>query len=273
MSAHGDDLRLLFIADIVGRPGRRVVKALLADLREQLAVDVVVANGENLAGGFGVTPAIVRDLFAWGVDVITSGNHIWDRADGVQLLDEEPRLLRPANYPSGNPGSGSYVLEHDGHKVAIVNLQGRVFMPAIDDPFQVGRRLIEQLREETHLICIDFHAEATAEKLAFAHHVDGAVSVLVGTHTHVQTADARILPGGTAYITDLGMTGSHAGVIGFRAEPALQRSLLGRKVKLEMADGDLRLQGALVAIGVASGQARLIERIDMSYDEAERPDG
>jgi len=273
MTSSTEDLRLLFVADIVGRPGRRVAKALLPGLRNKLGADAVVANGENLAGGYGVTPALVEKLFGWGVDVITSGNHIWDRADGVRLLDEEPRLLRPANYPSGNPGRGSYVLEIGEQKIALLNLQGRVFMPAIDDPFRVGRRLVDELREETNIICIDFHAEATAEKLAFAHYMDGIVSVIVGTHTHVQTADARILPGGTAYVTDLGMTGSHSGVIGFRAEPAMQRSLMGRRFRLDVADGEARLQGALVSVSVTSGHARHIERIDMSYDEAEQPEG
>jgi metallophosphoesterase (TIGR00282 family) len=260
-------MRILFIADIVGKPGRRVVQALLPNLRFERQADIVVANGENLAGGYGVTASLVTDLFNWGVDVITSGNHIWDRQDGVVLLDEEPRLLRPANYPPSNPGNGSHVLSAGGAKVAVLNLQGRAFMPDIDDPFRVGRAAVDELRAETNIIVVDFHAEATAEKIAFSRYIDGLASAVVGTHTHVPTADARVLPGGTAYVTDLGMTGSHAGVIGYQAEKAIQRAMLGRRVRLELADGDLRLQGVIVDVDVASGKARHIERIEMIYDQ------
>jgi metallophosphoesterase (TIGR00282 family) len=267
MNSSDDHLKLLFIADIVGRPGRHVVKSLLPALRYELDADLVVANGENLAGGFGVTPSLVESLFDWGVDVITSGNHIWDRSDGVELLDVEQRLLRPANYPSGNPGQGTCVVDVGRGKVGVLNLQGRVFMPPIDDPFRVARSRVDELRDETNVICIDFHAEATAEKLAFAHYMDGLVSAVLGTHTHVPTADARILPGGTAYVTDLGMTGSHAGVIGFRAEAAMQRQLMGRRIRLDLAEGDLRLQGAVVEVSPSSGRARRIERIDMGYEQ------
>ncbi|MGD2154770.1 MAG: TIGR00282 family metallophosphoesterase [Gemmatimonadales bacterium] len=260
-------MRVLFVADLVGRPGRRVARALLPQLREEKAADVVVANGENLAAGFGVTEPTVSDLLDMGVDVITSGNHIWDRRDGLSLLESEPRLLRPANYPPGNPGSGAHIVEVKANKVAVLNLQGRVFMPALDDPFRVGRALVDELRADTNIIVIDFHAEATAEKQAFARYMDGLVSAIVGTHTHVPTADARILPGGTAYITDLGMTGSHCGVIGYRAEQAIKRAALGRRVRLEPADGELRLQGAIVDVDVASGHAKNIERIDRVYEE------
>jgi metallophosphoesterase (TIGR00282 family) len=204
-------MRILFVADLVGKPGRRVARALLPQLRAEKAADVVVANGENLAAGFGVTGPTVSDLLDMGVDVVTSGNHIWDRREGLTLLESEPRLLRPANYPPGNPGSGAHVVESAAGKVAVLNLQGRVFMPALDDPFRVGRALVDELRADTNIIVIDFHAEATAEKQAFARYMDGLVSAIVGTHTHVPTADARVLPGGTAYVTDLGMTGSHRG--------------------------------------------------------------
>ncbi len=260
-------MRILFIADVVGKPGRRALQALLPGLRREQRADLVVANGENLAAGYGVTAALVLELFNCGVDVITSGNHIWDRPEGVALLDGEPRLLRPANYPAANPGSGVHVLAVGDAKVAVVNLQGRVFMPTIDDPFRVGRGLVDELRADTNLIVVDFHAEATAEKLAFGWFMDGLVSAIVGTHTHVPTADARILPGGTAFITDLGMTGSHAGVIGYRPQPAIQRSVLGRRVRLELAEGDLRVQGAIVEVNAASGRATSIERIDSPYDE------
>lgn len=260
-------MRILFVADLVGKPGRRVARALLPHLREERAADVVVANGENLAAGFGVTGPTVSDLLDMGVDVVTSGNHIWDRREGLSLLESEPRLLRPANYPPGNPGSGAHVVEAAAGKVAVLNLQGRVFMPALDDPFRVGRALVDELRADTNIIVIDFHAEATAEKQAFARYMDGLVSAIVGTHTHVPTADARILPGGTAYITDMGMTGSHCGVIGYRAEQAIQRAALGRRVRLEPADGELRLQGAIVDVDMASGHAKSIERIDLVYEE------
>jgi metallophosphoesterase (TIGR00282 family) len=259
-------MRILFIADVVGRPGRRVVQALLPGLRKDRGADVVVANGENLAGGYGVTARVLTDLFNWGVDVVTSGNHVWDRPEGVGLLESEPRLLRPANYPPGNPGHGAYLLTVGEAKVAVLNLQGRVFMPAIDDPFRVGRAMVDELRADTNTIVIDFHAEATAEKLAFARFMDGLVAAVVGTHTHVPTADARILPGGTAYVTDLGMTGSHAGVIGYRAEEAVQRAVLARRVRLELAEGDLRLQGAIVDIDDRSGHAERIERIELFYE-------
>ncbi len=260
-------MRILFIADVVGRPGRRVLKELLPRLRGERGTDVVVANGENLAGGYGVTAPLVSELFRLGVDVITSGNHVWDRPEGVELLDTEPRLLRPANYPSANPGSGLHVFAVRGVKLAVLNLQGRVFMPTIDDPFRVGRGLVDELRAETNIIVVDFHAEATAEKLCMGWFLDGLVTAVVGTHTHVPTADARILPGGTAYVTDLGMTGAHAGVIGYRPQQAIQRSVLGRRVRLELAEGDLRLQGAVVEVDVASGHARQIERVDLAYEE------
>lgn len=260
-------MKILFIADLVGKPGRRVAKALLPGLRQETGADVVIANGENLAGGYGVTPATLEETFGWGVDVVTSGNHVWDRPEGVELLGAEPRLLRPANYPSGNPGNGSYMVELGDARIAVINLQGRVFMAPIEDPFQIGRALIEKYSAETSLIVVDFHAEATAEKLAFARFVDGTVSAVVGTHTHVPTADARILPGGTAYVTDLGMTGSHAGVIGFTAEKAIERVMLGRRTRFVLADGELRLQGAIIEIDPGSGRATSIERIDRAYEE------
>lgn len=262
-------MRILFIADIVGRPGRQAVKAFLPSLRKKQQADLVVANGENLAGGFGVTPALVAELFGRGVDVITSGNHIWDRPDGVTLLDEEPRLLRPANYPPDNPGSGLFIATAGGTRVAVLNLQGRAFMSDIDDPFRVGRKIIDELRTQTNIIVVDFHAEATAEKLAFARFVDGHVSAVIGTHTHVPTADGRVFPGGTAFVTDIGMTGAHGGVIGFRAEKAIQRAILGRRVRLEPAEGDVRFQGVVVDVDAGSGQAQRIERIDLEFEGSE----
>lgn len=262
-------MRILFIADIVGRPGRRVVEALLPRLLKDQRPDVVVANGENLAAGYGVTPGLVADLLGQGVDVITSGNHIWDRQDGVALLGSQPRLLRPANYPPENPGRGHYLVAVDEQTVGVVNLQGRAFMSDIDDPFRIGRALVDELSAETNIIVIDFHAEATAEKQAFARFIDGRASAVIGTHTHVPTADARVLAGGTAYVTDAGMTGAHGGVIGFRADKAIQRAMLGRKVRLGPADGDLRFQGVIIDVDPGSGRAQRIERIDLAYEYEE----
>jgi hypothetical protein len=257
-------VRILLIADIVGRPGRDALAATLPGLRETHRPDLVVANVENLAAGFGVTPKVVQEVVSVGVDVLTSGNHIWDRKEGVTLLEEESRLLRPANYPPGNPGFGSLVVPTAAGKVAVVNLQGRVFMThLVDDPFRVGRRLIEELRAETPVVVVDFHAEATAEKQAFARYVDGLASVVVGTHTHVPTADEQVLPGGTAYLTDLGMTGSHAGVIGHTADGAIQRAMRQTPIRLEPAEGDLRLQGAVADVDAGTGRARRIERVEV----------
>jgi metallophosphoesterase (TIGR00282 family) len=256
-------VRILCLADVVGRPGREALAAALPALRREHRPALVIANGENLAGGFGVTRASLRECFAAGVDVVTSGNHVWDRREGVALLEEEPRLLRPANYPPDNPGYGRTVVETAEGKVGVLNLQGRVFLPPIDDPLRVGRRHLEEMRQETAVLVVDFHAEATAEKQAFARYVDGLASAVVGTHTHVPTADAQILPGGTAYVTDLGMTGSHAGVIGHRADAAIERVLRQTRVRLEPATGDLRVQGVWVEVDPRSGRALAIERIEV----------
>ena len=241
--------------------------AYIAAIAEEVSFlqgDVIYQLGDATDSLYVVVDGKVR-LHRDSEEIMAAGAH---EAFGTwALLDDEPRLLRPANYPSGNPGSGYYIVDTGDSKLAVINLQGRAFMQAIDDPFRTGRALVDVLRAETNNIVIDFHAEATAEKLAFAYYIDGLVSAVVGTHTHVPTADERILPGGTAYITDLGMTGSHAGVIGFRAETAVQRQVLGRRVRLELAEGDLRLQGAIVDINVASGHSTAIERIDIQYEE------
>lgn len=258
-------MKILFVGDVVGHPGRRVAESLIPRIRRERDADLVIANAENLAGGFGITVPVANAMFRCGVDVLTSGNHIWDRPEGITLLEEESRLLRPANYPSGNPGRGSCVVTAGEQRVGVVNLQGRVFMTPIDDPFRVGRALVDELRADTNIVVVDFHAEATAEKQAFAHYIDGLVAAVVGTHTHVATADPRILPGGTAYVTDLGMTGSHSGVIGHKPGPAAQRAILGRRIRLELAEGDLKLQGAIVDVDEGSGLARSIERIDVDY--------
>ena len=260
-------MRILFVADVIGSPGRRVLKQLLRLVKNDVHADAVVANGENSAGGFGITPDIVPEFFEAGVDVITTGNHVWDKKEILPLLDKEPRLLRPANYPPGNPGRGSVVLPVAGVRLAVLNLQGRTFMSAIDDPFRMVDAMLLELRGLTDVIVVEFHAEATSEKQAFARYLDGRVAAVVGTHTHVQTADERVQPKGTARITDLGMTGGHDGVIGMKADIALERQLkVARGERMQPADGDLRLQGAVVEVDVKTGLARSIERVNVPYE-------
>ncbi len=255
-------IRLLFVGDVVGKPGRRVLQRLLPRLKSERSLDYVVVNVENAAGGFGVTPALLRELDALEIDCYTSGNHIWDKKEGLPLLDAEERLLRPANYPRGNPGSGLYVGETAaGVKVATLNLEGQVFMKNLDSPFQAADRLLAELPPEVKVVLVDFHAEATSEKQAVGFHLDGRASAVFGTHTHVPTADERILPGGTAFITDVGMTGGYEGIIGFRASKSLQRFALQRNVPLEVAKRDVRLAAAVVEVDVETGRAMALERL------------
>ena len=262
-------IRLLFVGDIIGRPGRRVLQRLLPTLRDRLALDYVVVNIENAAGGFGITPSILGELDALDIDCYTSGNHIWDKKEGVQLLEHEPRLLRPANYPQGNPGSGVFIGETAaGVRVATLNLEGQVFMKNVESPFDVADRLLEQLPEDVRVILVDFHGEATSEKQAMGFHLDGRASAVFGTHTHVPTADERILPGGTAFITDVGMTGAYEGVIGFKAPKVLKRFALQRNVPFEVAKRDPRLAAALVEVDVRTGKARELERLLLQPDQA-----
>jgi metallophosphoesterase (TIGR00282 family) len=259
-------VRVLFVADVIGAPGRRTVRALLGLVRRETRADAVVLNGENSAGGFGINPEAAREFLEQGVDVITTGNHVWDKREILPLLDSESRLLRPANFPPGNPGRGATVVAARGVRLAVLNLQGRTFMNPIDDPFRTADALLEGLRDEADLIVVDFHAEATSEKQAFARYLDGRVAAVVGTHTHVQTADERILPRGTAAITDLGLTGGLGGIIGMKAEISLQRQLLGsRGERMQPADEDLHLQGAVVEIDASRGVARSIERLSVPY--------
>ena len=259
-------MRILFVADVIGNPGRRAAKGLLRLVRKELRADAVVLNGENSAGGFGITPDIVRELLDLGVDVITTGNHVWDKRAILPMLDTEPRLLRPANYPPGNPGRGHVVVEIGGVRLAVMNLQGRVFMPAIDDPFRGADLILAGLAGTADVVVVDFHAEATSEKQAFSRYLDGRVAAVVGTHTHVQTADERILPRGTAAITDLGLTGGLDGIIGMKAEISLQRQLTqARGERMQPADEGLHLQGAVVEVDPATGLARGIERVSVPY--------
>ncbi len=261
-------MRILFIGDIVGRPGRELLRKGLRRLIDHFGVEFVIANVENAAAGFGVTKDIGDSIVELGVDVMTSGNHIWDKKEVLDYIPGEPRLLRPANYPAGVPGRGSYVARSgDGRAVGVINVMGRVFMPSLDDPFQVVLREIEQLRSKTRLIVVDFHAEATSEKIAMGWHLDGKVTLVVGTHTHVQTADERILPNGTAYLTDAGMTGPHDSIIGMEREPSLARFLNGMPSRFEPATGNPRLNGVIVDADDKTGRAVAIRRV--SYSEQE----
>jgi len=240
----------------------------LRGLVEHYGIDLVIANAENSANGFGITRDIGHTLLEWGVDVMTSGNHIWDKKEALEYIVTEPRLLRPANYPAGVPGRGSYVAQTgDGRAVGVINLMGRVFMVPIDDPFAVALREIEAIRHKTRVIFVDIHAEATSEKIAMGWHLDGKVTAVVGTHTHVQTADDRILPNGTAYLTDAGMTGPHDSIIGMEKEPSLARFLNGMPTKFEPATGNPRLNGVVIEADEKTGRATKITRI--SYSEQE----
>lgn len=257
-------VRLLFVGDVIGRPGRRVLQRLLPKLRDERRIDYVVVNVENAAGGFGVTPDLLRELDALEIDCYSSGNHIWDKKEGLPLLDVEPRLLRPANYPDGNPGRGVHVGETAGGvKVATLNLEGQVFMKSLDSPFRAADRLLGELPADVKVILVDFHAEATSEKQAMGFYLDGRASAVFGTHTHVPTGDERILPAGTAFITDVGMTGGYEGIIGFKAPKVLKRFALQRNVPLEVAKRDVRLAAAVVDVDVATGRAVSLERLLM----------
>jgi len=259
-------VKLLFIGDIVGQPGRNAVKILLPKLREQHALDFVIANGENSAGGSGITPKTAGEIFAAGVDVITCGDHLWDQKEVMELLGNEKRFLRPLNYPAGTPGQGSGLFEvrlkNSSLRIAVLNVQGRTFMqPPLDNPFLLAAEEVKRLRERTKIIFVDFHAEATSEKIAFGRFLDGQVGAVVGTHTHVQTADEQILPRGTAYLTDAGFTGPHESVLGREIEPVVKRFLTGMPQRFEVAKERVILNGAVIEIDDASGKALKIQRV------------
>ena len=261
-------MTILFIGDIVGRPGRDLVHKGLRALIEHYDVDLTIANAENAAAGFGLTRDIGETLLDWGIEVMTSGNHIWDKKEVLEYIPGEPRLLRPANYPAGVPGRGSCVAQtRDGRSVAVINLMGRVFMAPLDDPFAVALREIEAVRHRARIIVVDMHAEATSETIAMGWHLDGRVTAVIGTHTHVQTADERVLPGGTAYLTDAGMTGPHDSIIGMEREPSLTRFLNGMPAKFEPATGNPRLNGAVIEADDKTGRATKITRISYSAEE------
>ncbi len=260
-------IRVLFIGDIVGKPGRKVLSSLLPSLKEKYKPSIIIANGENAAGGFGITPDVADEIFSIGVDVITSGNHIWDKKEIVEYLDRERRILRPANYPDSSPGKGSIILKIEGgERIAVVNLQGRVFMDSIDCPFRIAVKEIEKISSEARIIIVDFHAEATSEKAAMGWFLDGRVSAVVGTHTHVQTADERILSERTAFITDVGMVGSLNSVIGLEKEAVIKRFLTNMPQKFEPATKQLKLDGVIIDIDNITGCAINIERLTLPLE-------
>ena len=257
-------MHLLFIGDIVGRPGRDLVRLGLRALVDLHAIDLVIVNAENSAGGFGITSEIAEELLSLGIHVLTSGNHVWDKKEIETYLTKQDRLIRPANYPDGNPGFGSVVISTAGAgKAAVLNLEGRVFMSNLEDPFRVAEREIARLKKETQVVIIDFHAEATSEKIALAWHVDGKASAVIGTHTHVQTADERVLTGGTAFITDAGMTGPTDSVIGVKKEQAIARFLYQTPHRFELPKGPVHLCAVLIDVEPKTGKANSIERIHL----------
>ena len=258
-------VKILFVGDIVGKPGRQALSRELHRLVDRHTIDIVIANGENAAGGFGLTGEVAKELFGHGIHLLTGGNHIWDKKEQVAFILSDPRIIRPANYPAGAPGVGSAILTTPGGvKVAVLNLEGRVFMKSLECPFLVADREIQRLKQETPIIFVDFHAEATSEKSALGWYLDGRVSALVGTHTHVQTADERILPQGTAFLTDAGMTGSFDSVIGMGKEETIHRFLTQLPSKFEVGKKDIRLNAVVIGVDEVSGKALSIERINMS---------
>jgi metallophosphoesterase (TIGR00282 family) len=264
------EIRLLFLGDIVGKPGRELVRKGLPSLIEHYSADLVIANAENAAAGRGITREIGDQLLSWGVDVMTTGNHVWAQREAVDYIGAEARLLRPANFPAGVPGNGSYVARTLlGRPVGVINVMGRVFMQELDNPFARVLEEIEAMRSRTRIIFVDFHAEATSEKIAMGWHLDGKVTAVVGTHTHVQTADEQILPGGTAYMTDVGMTGPHDGVIGVEKAAVIDKFLRGMPVRMETATGNPRLNGILIAADETTGKALSIQRLSHSAKELE----
>ena len=255
-------MRILFFGDIVGRPGRRAIDGILQKVLSDWRIEFTIANGENAAGGMGITPPIAIEILDQGVDVLTSGNHIWAKKEIISFLNEESRILRPANYPNRVPGRGQGIFEsRNGQKVGVLNLEGRVFMRHLDCPFRVGEKEIEILRKQTNILIVDFHAEATSEKMAMGWFLNGKVSAVLGTHTHVQTSDEKILDEGTAYITDVGMTGPLASVIGIRKEIALERLLTQIPWKFDVATEEIELQGVVVEVDSETGKSRDIQRI------------
>jgi len=259
-------VRILFIADIIGKPGREVVENILPKMRKEESIQFVIANCENAAGGFGLTPKISREVFTAGVDAITMGNHVWARREILEIIEKE-NILRPANFPAEVPGKGWAIIQaNSGAKVGIINLMGRVYMSTLDCPFRTADRIIDEINKETKIIVVDMHAEITSEKVAMGWYLDGKVSAVIGTHTHVPTADERILPQGTAYITDIGMTGPLDSIIGIKKEIILKKYLTQMPIRFEVAKDDLVFAGALVEIDENTGKAKSIRRIAKPFE-------
>lgn len=255
-------VKILFIGDIVGEPGRRAVRQLVPILRERHSLDAVIANGENSAGGNGITPMTAAEIFKSGVDIITSGDHLWDQKEVTELLAHEPRFVRPLNYPPGTPGQGAALLRLDGKPtVAVINVQGRTFMPPLENPFTMIQAEVDRLRQVAPIIFVDIHAEATSEKIGLARMLDGKVSAVVGTHTHVQTADEQIFPGGTAFLCDAGFTGPQESVLGRDIEPVVKRFLTNMPQRFSVAKERVILHGAVIDIDGSTGKAKSIQRI------------
>ena len=255
-------MKVLYIGDIMGEPGRRAVARMVPRLVSQRQVDVIVGNGENVAGGFGITPELAEELFGMGLAAITTGNHAWDKKEILDYFPRERRLLRPANYPEGVPGQGSVIVQaRNGEEIAILQLMGRAYMPTLDCPFQVAKREMARLRKQVAAVLVDMHAEATSEKMAMGHYLDGEATAVVGTHTHVQTADEQILPRGTAYLTDIGMTGPLHGVIGVKKELAIEKFLTGMPRRFEVASGPTVFCAVLIELDARIGKALSIERV------------
>jgi 2',3'-cyclic-nucleotide 2'-phosphodiesterase len=262
-------MKLLFVGDVVGKPGRKALEALLPRLIDHHSVDYTVVNIENAAGGYGVTEAVFAEIAELPIDCFSTGNHVWDKKEVGDLLAREPRLLRPANYPDGNPGAGLYVGRTPGGvPVATINLEGQVFMHALESPFRTADRLLAGLPGDVKVVLVDFHAEATSEKQAMGFYLDGRVSAVVGTHTHVPTGDERILPGGTGFVTDVGMTGPYESVIGMRADRVLHRFLLQTPAPFDVAKRDVRLAAAVFDVDESTGRARGVERLLVPLDES-----
>jgi len=263
-------MRILFIGDIFGKPGREVARRAIPALIERESIDFVIANVENSAAGFGVTGDLADAILSYGVDAMTSGNHVWDKKEILDYIPRQPKLIRPANFPPGTPGRGSYVGKtRTGEPIGVINVMGRIFMQPLDDPFAVVQKEIEAMRGKTRVILVDFHAEATSEKVAMGWHLDGRVTAVFGTHTHVQTADDRILPKGTAYLTDVGMTGPHDSIIGVTTEVALGRFLNGMPARFESATGPGRLNAVLVTADRSTGRATAIQRLNLSSTDVD----
>jgi metallophosphoesterase (TIGR00282 family) len=259
-------MKVLFIGDIVGKAGRKALKQGILKLIDRLKIDFIIANAENAAGGFGITQPVGEELFSLGINVLTSGNHIWDKKEAVSYISQEKRLLRPANYPDTVPGNSSIVTDtSSGEKIAVLNIVGRVFMNHADCPFRVSQKKIQELKNQTRVIVVDFHAEATSEKLAFGWFLDGEVSAVVGTHTHVQTADDTILPQGTAYITDVGMTGPVNSVIGIKKEQIITKFFNSMPVRFEVAKGESAISAVVIDIDSRSGRAEGMQRLQLKF--------